>query len=171
MDGKYIYEMANSQINLTDRKQYLSTLTEEQRKLYTRYNNKIRQDKFKANEANKAKYNEIRKEHIAELRQNEPEKMKQQNIKDVRAFREREKQEIILKKSKSMNTLTDAIRARKARAELNSLKAAAAAAAAAAKQTKPKPKTKKTKEERHEDALERKREYMRQYRAKMNAKK
>ena len=169
MDGKYIYEMANSQINLTARKQYLSTLTEEQRKLYTRYNNKIRQDKFKANEANKTRYNEIRKEHIAELRQNEPEKMKQQNIKDVRAFREREKaQEIILKKSKSINTLTDAIRARKARAELNSLKEAAAAAA---KQTKPKPKTKKTKEERHEDALERKREYMRQYRAKMNAKK
>ena len=92
------------------------------------------QDKFKANEANKTRYNEIRKEYIATLRQTEPEKMRQQNIKDVRAFKEREKahKEIL----KSMNTLTDAIRARKARAELTSLKAAAAAA---------KPKNKKNK--------------------------
>jgi hypothetical protein len=68
MDGKYFYEMANDQLNMKDRKQYLSSLTEEQRKLYTRYGNKVRQDKFKANEENNKKYNEIRREHIEELR-------------------------------------------------------------------------------------------------------
>ena len=52
MDGKYIDEMANSQLTLEDRKKYLSTLTVEQRKLYTTYGCKIRQDKFRANEAN-----------------------------------------------------------------------------------------------------------------------
>ena len=58
---------------------------------------------------------------LAEFGQTEPEKMRQQNIKDIKAFREREnEQEEILKKSKSMNNLTDAIRARKARAELTS---------------------------------------------------
>ena len=45
MDGKYLYDMVNSQLNMKDRKVYLSNLTEEQRILYTRYNNKVRQDK------------------------------------------------------------------------------------------------------------------------------
>ncbi len=53
MNGEYIYNMANSQLNMTDRKKYLSTLTAEQRLLYTRYNNKVRQNKFKANDDNK----------------------------------------------------------------------------------------------------------------------
>ena len=68
MDGKYFYEMVNSQLNMKDRKVYLSNLTEEQRVLYTRYNNKVRQDKFKANNENKEKYNKIRKVYIAEKR-------------------------------------------------------------------------------------------------------
>ena len=162
MDGKYFYDMANSQLNMKDRKSYLSTLTEEQKKLYTRYGNKVRQDKFKADEENKLKYNEKRKEHIAELRKNEPERMREQNIKDVRAFREREKatEEAILKKSKSINILSDAIKAYKARKEIKTLKAAAAAA----------PKAKKTKEQRKADALAKKREYMKQYRAEQKAK-
>ena len=159
MDGKYFYDMANSQLNMKDRKSYLSTLTEEQKKLYTRYGNKVRQDKFKADEENKQKYNEKRKEHIAELRKNEPERMREQNIKDVRAFREREKatEEAILKKTKSINTLTDAIKAYKARKQMKTLKAAA-------------PKAKKTKEQRKADALAKKREYMKQYRAEQKAK-
>jgi hypothetical protein len=82
MDGRGIYDMVNSQLNIKDRRLYLSSLTQEQKLLYTRYNNKVRQDKFKANEANKEKYNDIRKEHIKELRINNPEKMKAQNIKD-----------------------------------------------------------------------------------------
>lgn len=159
MDGKYFYDMANSQLNMKDRKLYLSTLTEEQRKLYTRYGNKMRQDKFKANEENKQKYNEKRKEHIAELRKNEPERMREQNIKDVRAFRERERatEEAILKKTKSINTLTDAIKAYKARKQMKTLKAAA-------------PKAKKTKEQRKADKLAKNREYMKQYRAEQKAK-
>ena len=120
MDGKNLYDMVNSQLNMKDRKVYLSNLTEEQSVLYTRYNNKVRQDKFKANNENKEKYNKIRKVYIAEKRIVEPVKMQQQNIKDVAAFRAREKlqkQSIQLKLNteKATNTLTDAIRARKAR--------------------------------------------------------
>jgi len=162
MDGKYFYDMANSQLNMKDRKSYISTLTEEQRKLYTRYGNKVRQDKFKADEEKKEKYNKIRKDHIEKLRKNEPERMKAQNNKDVRAFREREKatEETILKKTKSINILTDAIKAYKARKEIKTLKAAAAAA----------PKAKKTKEQRKADALKKNREYMKRYRAEQKAK-
>ena len=162
MDGKYFYDMANSQLNMKDRKSYLSTLTEEQRKLYTRYGNKVRQDKFKADEENKQKYNEKRKVHIEKLRKNEPERMREQNIKDVRAFREREKatEEAILKKAKSLNTLTEAIKAQKARKQMKTLKAAAAAA----------PKAKKTKEQRKADALKKNREYMKRSRAEQKAK-
>ena len=160
MDGKYFYDMANSQLNMKDRKSYLSTLTEEQRKLYTRYGNKVRQDKFKADEEKKEKYNKIRKDHIEKLRKNEPERMKAQNNKDVRAFREREKatEEAIFKKTKSINTLTDAIKAYKARKQMKTLKAAAA------------PKAKKTKEQRKADKLAKNREYMKQYRAEQKAK-
>ena len=163
MNGEYIYNMANDQLNMKDRKLYLSTLTAEQRKLYTRYNNKVRQDKFKANEANKEKYNKIRKKYITELRKTEPEKMRDQNIKDVAAFRAREKaqEEAILKKLAAKNTLTDAIKAYKARKELKTAKTAKTAA-------QPK-KTKKTAAERTADALAKKREYMRQYRAEQKA--
>ncbi len=121
MDGKYLYEMANDQLNLKDRKQYLSTLTEEQRKLYTRYNNKVRQDKFKAKEENKERYNEIRNKHIKELRTNDPEKMKAQNIKDVNAFRGRTKVKEQVIKDKSVNVLIGAYKAHKARKELKTL--------------------------------------------------
>ena len=166
MDGKYFYEMVNSQLNMKDRRIFLSTLTEAQKLLYTRYNNKVRQDKFKANEENKEKYNKIRKDHITELRKNEPERMREQNIKDVRAFRERERatEEAISKKTKSINTLTDAIKAYKAKKEMKTLKEAKEAKEAA------KPKEKKTKAQRTADALAKKREYMRQYRAEQKAK-
>ena len=120
MDGEQIYKMANSFTNMTDRKAYLSRLTEEQKKLYTKYNNKVRQDRFKANQVNKDKYNVIRKEYIAEKRKEQPEKYKEQNKKDVKTFRnkEREQKKILNDKLKSLNTLTDAIKARKARQEI-----------------------------------------------------
>ena len=124
MNGAYFYEMANAQLNMKDRKIYLSTLTPEQRKDYDRYNLKVRQDKFKAKDENRLKYNEIRKDYITELRKAEPQRMKEQNKKDVQAFRERQKaqKEIINNKTKSINILTDAIKARKARAEMKELK-------------------------------------------------
>jgi hypothetical protein len=166
MDGKYYYDMVNSHLNIKDRKIYLSTLTEAQKTLYTRYNNKVRQDKFKAKEENKIKYNDIRKEHIKDLRKKEPERMQKQNIKDVRAFRERERatEEAILKKEKSKNILTDAIKAYKAKKELKELKALKTAKEAA------KPKEKKTKAQREAEALKKKREYMQKYRAEQKAK-
>jgi hypothetical protein len=91
MDGNYFYETVNTQLNMKDRKVYLSNLTEEQRVLHTRYNNKVRQDKFKANNENKEKNNEIRKVYIAEKRIVEPAKFQERNIRDVDAFRAREK--------------------------------------------------------------------------------
>ena len=53
MDGKYFYEMANSQLNNTDRRIYLASLTAEQKLLYTRYGNKVRQQKFNSDTENK----------------------------------------------------------------------------------------------------------------------
>jgi hypothetical protein len=63
----------------------------------------------------------------------------------------------------AINTLTNAIKARKAKKEMNELKAAKTTQATA------KPKSKKTKAERTADALAKKREYMRQYRAEQKA--
>ena len=201
MDGKYIYDMVNSQINVKDRRVYLSTLTQEQKILYTRYNNKVRQDKFKANEVNKTKYNDIRKEHIKELRINNPEKMKAQNIKDVRNFREKEKSILkgIKDKENALNTLTNAIRARKSRKEIDILKELKlnddnnkqnlmskitdAIRNKKARQEMKQLKTLKqeenkpvipkklTKEERKQNTLAKKREYMRKYRAEQKLKK
>jgi hypothetical protein len=117
MDGKYFYEMANSQLNMTDRKLYLSTLTAEQRLLYTRYGAKLRQSKFNAKPEKREEYNEKRKDYKIVKRAEEPKKYQELNIKDVRAFRAREKakQEAILNKLNAGKILTDAIRARKAR--------------------------------------------------------
>ena len=163
MNGAYFYEMANAQLNMKDRKIYLSTLTPEQRKDYDRYNLKVRQDKIKAKDENRLKYNEIRKDYITELRKAEPQRMKAQNIKDVQAFRERQKaqKEIINNKTKSINILTDAIKARKARAETKELKTKKQ------EEIKQKPKTK---EEKKQETLRKKREYMRAYRAEQKAK-
>ena len=122
--GYRYYQEANDQLNPQDKRIYLSTLNQEQRKFYNQYLTKLRQDKFKADEANKKKYNEIRKDHIAELRKIEPEKMAIQNRKDVKAYKLRNKAkatELLLKQNASQ-TLTDAIRAKKARAEMNKLR-------------------------------------------------
>ena len=201
MDGKYIYEMVNSQLNVKDRRVYLSTLTQEQKQLYTRYNDKVRQDRFKENETNKLKYNEIRKEYIKTQREQFPDKYKEQNIKDVRNFRQKEK--IILKgikdKENAVNILTDAIRARKSRKEVNILKELKSnddinkqnliskltdairnkkarqemkqLKTSKADENRPVIAKKLTKEERKKQTLAKKREYMRKYRAEQKLKK
>ena len=82
---------------------------------------------------------------------------KDRNIKDVKAFREREKaqKEQIDNELKSVNTLTDAIRARKARKEMEALRPIKAEAAK-------KVPIKKTKtEQKKEETLAKGREYMR----------
>ena len=82
---------------------------------------------------------------------------KDRNIKDVKAFREREKaqKEQIDNELKSVNTLTDAIRARKARKEMEALRPIKAEAAK-------KVPIKKTKiEKKNEERLAKGKEYMR----------
>jgi hypothetical protein len=155
MNGEEIYNKVRSISNMTERKQYLAILSEEEKKLYTRYGTKLRQKKFNENPDKKTEYNKIRKDYIADQRLAKPDLYKARNIKDVKSFREREKaeKEEIKKKEKSVNTLTDAIRARKARKEMESLR-------------QMKEKAKKQKEE----ILAKKREYMRRYREKQKAK-
>jgi hypothetical protein len=121
MNGKEIYDMVRSISNMTERKQYLAKFTEEQKKLYTRYGNSLRQKKFNENPDKKTEYNRLRKDYIAEQRKTEPDLYKARNIKDIKAFREREKEKID-NKLKLVNTLTDAIRARKARKEMDALR-------------------------------------------------
>ena len=47
MNGEEIYNKVRSISNMTERKQYLAKLTEEEKKLYTRYGAKLRQKGFK----------------------------------------------------------------------------------------------------------------------------
>jgi len=118
--GYRYYREANEQLNTQDKRIYLARLTQDEKKYYNQYLTKLRQDRFKANEANRTKYNEIRKKHIEDLRKEEPEKMAIQNRKDVKAFGLRNKAKVIelSTKQKATQTLRDAIRARKARAEM-----------------------------------------------------
>ena len=124
--GYNYYQEAHDQISGMDKKLYLSRLTPEQKKYYTQYLGWLRQIKFSSDPENKMKYNERRNKHIKELRTNveTQEKMKEQNKKDVNNFRMRNKAKTteIIAKQKSINTLTDAIRARKARMEINKLR-------------------------------------------------
>ena len=122
--GYRYYQEANDQLNAQDKRIYLARLSQDEKKYYNQYLTKLRQDRFKADEANKKKYNEIRKTHIEYLRKTEPEKMAIQNRKDVKAHRLRNKAKAteLTTKQNATQTLTDAIRARKARAEMNKLR-------------------------------------------------
>ncbi len=164
MNGEQLY-FTISQMTIGDRKIYLKTLTDNQRLLYTRYSNKMRQQKFNENKDNKDKYNEKRREYISKQREQKPDVFKQQNIKDVKAFREREKAKLneIEAKLKATETFTKVIKALNARKEVIVLKA------------------KKTNEEVNDILnsiidtipkqadLKKKREYMKAYRAKKKA--
>jgi hypothetical protein len=165
MNGEEIYNKVKSISNMNERKQYLAKLPEEQKKLYTRYGTSLRQKKFNENPNKKTEYNRIRKDYIADQRLANPDLYKARNIKDVKAFREREKaqKEQIDNKLKSVNTLTDAIRARKARKEMEALRQIKAAA-----KTEP---IKKTKAQQKAETLAKKREYMRRYREEQKGKK
>ena len=125
MDGEQLY-FTLSQMNLKDKKATLATLTENQKLLYKRYSNKIRQQRFNEKPENKEKLNEHRKIYIAEKRKENPILFQQNNIKDVKAFREREKAKLkeINDKLKANEILTNAIKSRKAKKELINLKEA-----------------------------------------------
>ena len=118
-----IYQIARGK-SLTDRKAYLQSLTEQERDFYKKEDNKMRQKKFNTNPENKDKYNDIRKTYIESSRQENPELFSERNVRDVKAFRVREKTKLlkIQTKLKANQTLTDAIKNRKARKELELLK-------------------------------------------------
>jgi hypothetical protein len=90
VNGEQLY-FTISQMTLQDKKIYLATLTEQQRTLYKKYGNKMRQQRYNEKPENKEKLNEHRRQYIAKQREEKPEEFKKQNIKDVKAFREREK--------------------------------------------------------------------------------
>lgn len=128
--GYKYYIDVQEQINKGDQKDYLARLTETQKADLNKYKTLLRQRKFSSQDNNKEIYNAKRQEHITHLRTTEPEKMAQQNRKDVKNYKLRNKakeQEILtkLKQTEAKQTITDAIRARKARAELKELSAKA----------------------------------------------
>ena len=94
MDTSTLYELIQSKTNITERKKYIQTLTEEQKKAYTRYGNKIRQAKFASNAENKEKYNKKRADHNKAIRLEEPEKHRLLNIKYVGEYRSRKKDKV-----------------------------------------------------------------------------
>lgn len=96
MDGKIYYDKANEQENQKKKKEYLSTLTEEQLKAYNRYWTKLRQQKFNEDKSHKEEYNKRRNEHIKQLREDEKTKdlMKEQNKKDNKNYRLRQKKKL-----------------------------------------------------------------------------
>jgi hypothetical protein len=123
MNGEQLYYTL-SQMSMGDKRVFLATLTDAQKLAYKRYSGKMRQQKFNEKPENKEALNTHRREYIAKQRKEKPEEFKQKNIKDVKAFREREKSKLneIQSKIKATNILTNAIKARKARTEINKLK-------------------------------------------------
>lgn len=122
---KYYMEIED-QTSPGDVKEYMGRLTKEQKAELAKYRTLLRQRRFAKKDDNKEIYNNIRKEYITNKRASEPEKMAAQNRKDVKNHRLRNKakeQEILikLKQTEAKQTITDAIRARKARAQLKEL--------------------------------------------------
>lgn len=169
MNGEQLY-FTLSQMNIGDKKVFMATLTENQKLLYKRHLGKMRQQRFNENPLNKEKLNEHRKDYIAEKRKENPLLFQEKNIRDVQAFRQREKAKLkaINDKQKANEILTNVIKTRKAKKELILLKDA------------------KQKQENinivkdvlfniidnipKEDLRKKKREYMRKYRAKKKLK-
>ena len=129
-NGYKYYIDIQDQLNKEDVKIYVSRLTTQQKADLEKYKTLLRQRKFSSIEENKDKYNDKRNEYIKNLRATEPEKMAIQNKKDVKnhRLRNKAKEEAILnklakaKETEAKQTLTEAIRARRARAEMNKLK-------------------------------------------------
>ncbi len=127
--GYPYYIELNDQISRGDQKEFLSRLTSQQTDYLNQYKALLRQRKWLSNADNRKKSNIERNKIIKKLRETEPARMAEQNRVDVRNHRLRNKikeEEINrkIKENQSKQTLTDAIRARKARAELNKLKTA-----------------------------------------------
>ena len=156
MDGEQLYYTI-SQMSMGDKKIFIATLTEAQKLAYKRYGNRMRQAKYNEKPENKQKLSDHRKEYISKARKEKPEVFKEQNVKDVRAFREREQKKLneINNKMNAVDTLTGAIKAMKARKEFKTLKDA---------------KEKQAKTTAEDEFKKKRREYMRKYRAEQKKK-
>ena len=104
-----------------EKMEYLRNLTAEQQLLYRRYKDNQRQKRYKENPENRKKANELSKERMRELRSGEPEKYAEMNREHNKKYNEKLK--ALKSKADAVKTLTDAIKARKARREMAKLKA------------------------------------------------
>ena len=104
-----------------EKTEYLRSLTAEQQLLYRRYKDNQRQKRYKENPTNRKKANELSKERMRELRSGEPEKYAEMNREHNKKYNEKLK--ALKSKADAVKTLTDAIRAKKARREMAKLKA------------------------------------------------
>lgn len=116
MNPEELYKKARSIEDNGERRAYLRSLTTEERTAYNKYRNKINAKNFNDKPENKKKYNEIRKGHIAYQRTLAPEHFQEQNIKDLKTYREKQK------KMKALLVITNAIKTKKAKAEFKRLK-------------------------------------------------
>ena len=105
----------------SEKTEYLRSLTAEQQLLYRRYKDNQRQKRYKENPTNRKKANELSKERMRELRSGEPEKYAEMNREHNKKYNEKLK--ALKSKADAVKTLTDAIRAKKARREMAKLKA------------------------------------------------
>ena len=169
MDTATIYDKIQLMTNITERKKYIQTLTEEEKKAYTRYGNKLRQAKFNADPVNKEKYNKVRADHKKVIKEEDPEKYRLLNIKYVGDFRLREKEEKEdIKKKSVVNTNYKAVVTDAIKEGLNQVKKANIKAYQKDYREKAKTLTAeekaKAKAEATELKKEKKAEYMREYR-------
>jgi hypothetical protein len=83
--GREIYERIKDLSN-PQRIEYLKTVSTDYKELYKKYNNTIRQQKYKQDEANKQKANDKAKQGMKALRQSRPPEdvKKQRKIYDTR---------------------------------------------------------------------------------------
>lgn len=116
MNPEEIYNKARSIEDNKERRAYLKSLTAEEKIAYNKYRNKINAKNFNDKPENKKRYNEMRKGHIAHQRKLAPEHFQEQNIKDLKTYREKQR------KMKALLVITNAIRTKKAKAEFRRLK-------------------------------------------------
>lgn len=116
MNTEEIYNKVRSIDNMGARKEYLKTLTPEEKKAYDRFRQKINAKNFNDKPENKEKYNEMRRKRIKDERKLHPEHYQEQNIKDLKTYRNKRKEK------KALSIISNAIRAKKARQELKRLK-------------------------------------------------
>jgi hypothetical protein len=79
MNGEQLYYTL-SNMDLKDKRAFLATLNDNDKLLYKRHSNKVRQQKYNEKPENKASLNAHRKEYIAKQRLQKPEEFRKQNI-------------------------------------------------------------------------------------------